>query len=96
MTLRPLSGAAAAAVDAGISIERRAVDAVLDSAELERVLMATLDSPRIQGRVAFRRRERRLQLPPPCASRSWRTSSSGLDSISFETKRSTALMFAAI
>jgi hypothetical protein len=51
VTLRPLSGAAAVAVDASISLERRAVDRVLDSAELERLLLAALNSPRIWAAV---------------------------------------------
>jgi hypothetical protein len=37
-TLRPLSGAVGAAADAGISLERRAVDHLLESGELERFL----------------------------------------------------------
>jgi hypothetical protein len=39
------------AVDAGIELERRAVDRVLDSEELERVMLAALDSPRIQSAI---------------------------------------------
>jgi hypothetical protein len=37
-TLRPLSGAAGVAAEAGISVERRAVDRLLESGELERLL----------------------------------------------------------
>ena len=37
-----------AAVDAGIVLERRALDVVLESDELERVLLAAIDSPRLQ------------------------------------------------
>jgi hypothetical protein len=50
-TPRPVAGAAALAVDAGVGIERRAVDSVLDSAELERLLGAALNSPRLQAGV---------------------------------------------
>jgi hypothetical protein len=41
------------AVGAGLGLERRAVDRVLDSGELERLLIAALDGPRLQA--AFRR-----------------------------------------
>lgn len=51
ITLRPLSGVAEIAADAGMQLERRAVDRVLDSAELERVVLATLDSARVQDAV---------------------------------------------
>src|SRR5690242_8725972 len=51
VTLRPVRGAANMAVDAGVGLERRAVDRVLDSEELERVLLAALDSPRVQSAV---------------------------------------------
>jgi hypothetical protein len=47
-TLRPLSGAVGAAAEAGISLERRAVDRLLESGELERLL----GSPRLQAIVA--------------------------------------------
>ncbi len=40
-TLRPLTGAAGAAAEAGISVERRAVDRLLESGELERLLGST-------------------------------------------------------
>jgi hypothetical protein len=46
--LRPLTGAAGAATEAGISLEQRAVDRLLDSGELERFLA----SPRLQAVVA--------------------------------------------
>jgi hypothetical protein len=49
ITLRPLSGLAGAAVDAGIGLERRAVDRVLDSPELERLIDAAVNSPRLQA-----------------------------------------------
>jgi hypothetical protein len=48
-TLRPVAGAAEAAVGAGRQLERRAVDRVLDSPELERLTEAALDSPRTQA-----------------------------------------------
>ena len=48
VALRPLEGALESAVDAAGTFERRAVDRVLGSAELERVLIVAVDSPRIQ------------------------------------------------
>lgn len=51
-TLRPLSGVVEAAVVRGMRLERRAVDRVLDSRELERVLIAAVDSERIQTALA--------------------------------------------
>ena len=50
-TLRPFSGVAGMAPDAGVELERRAVDRVLGSEELERILLAALDSPRVQSAV---------------------------------------------
>jgi hypothetical protein len=47
-TLRPLTGAVGAAADAGISLERRAVDRLLESGELEQLLAST----RLQAIVA--------------------------------------------
>ena len=47
--LRPLQGAAGAVVDVGFELERRAVDRVLDSGELERVIVAAVESPRVQA-----------------------------------------------
>ena len=47
-TLRPLTGAVAAAAEAGVSLERRAVDRLLESGELEGVLA----SARLQAVVA--------------------------------------------
>lgn len=47
-TLRPLSGVMDAAAGAGMSLERRAVDRVLESDELERVLTSALNSGRVQ------------------------------------------------
>jgi hypothetical protein len=46
-TLRPLAGAAGVAAEAGISVEQRAVDRLLDSGELERLL----GSERLQAAV---------------------------------------------
>ena len=46
-TLRPLTGAVGAVAEAGISLEQHAVDRLLDSGELERVL----DSARLQAIV---------------------------------------------
>jgi len=46
--LRPLGGALESAVDAAGTFERHAVDRMLGSAELERVLIVAVDSPRIQ------------------------------------------------
>src|SRR5947209_8151321 len=48
-TLKPLAGVMAAAVGVGMSLERRAVDRVLDSDELERVVIASLDSTHLQS-----------------------------------------------
>ena len=47
-TLRPLSGVMDAAAGAGMSLERRALDRVLESDELERVLTTALGSARLQ------------------------------------------------
>jgi hypothetical protein len=41
VTLRPLTGAVGAATDAGIGLERRALDRLLDSGEVERLLDST-------------------------------------------------------
>jgi hypothetical protein len=46
--LRPITGAVGAAAEAGIGLEQRAVDRLLDSGELERLL----DSARLQAIVA--------------------------------------------
>ena len=40
-TLRPLTGAAGTVADAGVSVERRAADRLLESGELERLLGST-------------------------------------------------------
>src|SRR5947209_11701562 len=45
---RPLTGAVGAAAEAGINLEQRALDRLLESGELERVL----GSPRLQAVVA--------------------------------------------
>lgn len=47
--LRPLAGAVGAAADAGISLQRRAVDRVLDSGEIERVLVVAVNSAHIEA-----------------------------------------------
>jgi len=47
-TLRPFTGAVGAAAEAGISLEQRAVDRLLESGEFERLL----DSARLQAVVA--------------------------------------------
>ncbi len=48
VTLRPLTGVVGAAAEAGIGLEQRAVDRLLESGELERLLA----SPRLQAIVA--------------------------------------------
>lgn len=47
VTLRPLGGVFDAAAEAGIGLERRAVDRLFDSSELERFLTAALNSPAV-------------------------------------------------
>ena len=49
--LRPFNGAVTAAANAGIDLQRRTLDRVLESDELERVLMTTLDSPHFQASI---------------------------------------------
>ena len=49
LTMRPIAGVAEAAVGAGRELERRAVERVLESPELERLTEAALDSPRTQA-----------------------------------------------
>jgi hypothetical protein len=51
-TLRPLTGAAAAAVGASLSVERRAIERVLSSPELERLVSDTLNSPVLRSVVS--------------------------------------------
>jgi hypothetical protein len=48
-TLRPIVGVAEAAAEAGLSLERRAVDRVLESDELERVVVVAINSTHIQA-----------------------------------------------
>ena len=50
-TLRPVTAAAGAAVQAGRGLERRAVDRVLESPEIERLPTAALDSPWTQTAI---------------------------------------------
>ena len=49
--LKPIGGILNAAAEAGIGIERRAVDRVLASEELERALRAAIDSEQVQAAV---------------------------------------------
>ncbi|MGZ4175455.1 MAG: hypothetical protein ACXVR1_02320 [Solirubrobacteraceae bacterium] len=46
--LRPVNGAVGAALEIGMNIQRKAVDRVLDSPELERVMLEAVESPRVQ------------------------------------------------
>jgi hypothetical protein len=48
-TLRPLAGIVGAAAGVGIGLERRAVDRVLESDELERVVNAAVNSAHVQS-----------------------------------------------
>lgn len=48
-TLRPIAGMVEAAADAGASIERRVVDRVLESDELERVVIVAINSAHLQA-----------------------------------------------
>jgi hypothetical protein len=48
-SLRPLRPAIDATFEVGASLERRAVDGVLESPELERILSTALDSTRVQA-----------------------------------------------
>lgn len=47
--LRPLAGIAGAAAGVGVRLERRAVDRVLESDELERIVNATVNSAHVQS-----------------------------------------------
>jgi hypothetical protein len=47
-TLRPIAGVVEAAAGAGLSLERRAVNRVLESDELERVVIVAINSAHIQ------------------------------------------------
>ena len=48
-TLRPIAGVVEAAADAGVSLERRVVNRVLESDELERVVIVAVNSAHIQA-----------------------------------------------
>ena len=48
-TLRPIAGAVEAAAEASLSLERRAVNRVLESDELERVVIVAINSVHIQA-----------------------------------------------
>jgi hypothetical protein len=48
-TLKPIAGVAEAAAGAGLSLERRAVNRVLESDELERVVVVAINSVHIQA-----------------------------------------------
>lgn len=48
-TLRPIAGVVEAATEAGLSLERRAVNRVLESDELERVVVVAINSTHIQA-----------------------------------------------
>ena len=48
-TLRPIAGVVDAAAEAGLSLERRAVNRVLESDELERVVVVAINSTHIQA-----------------------------------------------
>ena len=47
--LRPLNGAVGAAIGVGVSLERKAVDRVLESGEIERVALEAIESPGVQA-----------------------------------------------
>lgn len=47
--MRPVGGAVGAALEIGMTIQRKAVDRVLDSPELERVMVEAVDSRRVQS-----------------------------------------------
>lgn len=49
VTLKPIAGVAEAAAEAGLGLERRAVDRVLESTELERVVVEAINSTRVQA-----------------------------------------------
>jgi hypothetical protein len=48
-TMKPIVGVVGAAAEAGLSLERRAVDRVLESDELERVVIVAINSGHIQA-----------------------------------------------
>jgi hypothetical protein len=47
-TLKPVAGVVGAAADAGLSLERRAVDRVIESKEIERIAIVAINSPHVQ------------------------------------------------
>jgi hypothetical protein len=47
--LRPLNGAVGAAVGVGVNLERKAVDRVLESGEIERVILEVVESPGVRA-----------------------------------------------
>jgi len=49
--LRPLAAPASAAAEAGLTLERRAVDRLLESDELGRIVNAAIDNPHVQAAV---------------------------------------------
>ena len=55
-TLKPFAGVIESATSVGVDIQRRAVDRLLDSSELERTINAAVESPRIEASLehAFR------------------------------------------
>jgi hypothetical protein len=52
VALRPIADVAAVAAKAGFELERSAVERVLDHPELERIVGAVFDSPRVQDAFA--------------------------------------------
>jgi hypothetical protein len=51
VALRPVTGAMGAAASAAVTLERRALDRVLESDELERIVLAIFDSPQVQAAI---------------------------------------------
>jgi hypothetical protein len=51
VALRPVTGAAGAAASAAVALERRALDRVLESEELERIVTTIFDSPQVQAAI---------------------------------------------
>lgn len=49
VTLKPIAGAVEAAAEAGLSLERRAINRVLQSNELERVVIVAINNVHIQA-----------------------------------------------
>jgi hypothetical protein len=50
-TTRPFGRAVGAAINAGTTLERRTLDRVLDSEEIDRIVVTTLDSERLQTAI---------------------------------------------